>query len=127
MSTVLLDTHVWVWTFLRSAKLSARARAANDEAAKRVVSAASFYEISQKVRLGKWPEMAPFVDRLVALAEAQGIEVAGLNAAICLKAGGLDWPHRDPFDRLIAATVLHVGLDLVSADEAFDGVVPRIW
>ena len=127
MSTVLLDTQVWVWTLLRSTKLSATARVATDEAAKRMFSAASFYGILQKVRLGKWPEMAPFVGRLVALAEAQGTEIADLDATIRLKAGGMDWSHRDPFDRLIAATVLHVGMDLISADEAFDGVVPRIW
>ncbi len=29
-----------------------------------LVSAISFFEIAQKARLGKWPEMEPYVDRL---------------------------------------------------------------
>jgi PIN domain nuclease of toxin-antitoxin system len=36
--------------------------------------------------------------------------------------------HRDPFDRLIAATALVEGLTLVSADVAFDPCVStRLW
>jgi PIN domain nuclease of toxin-antitoxin system len=36
--------------------------------------------------------------------------------------------HKDPFDRLIAATVLVEGLTLVSADVAFDAYgVTRLW
>jgi PIN domain nuclease of toxin-antitoxin system len=36
--------------------------------------------------------------------------------------------HRDPFDRLIAATALVEGLTLVSADPAFDAYgVTRLW
>ena len=36
--------------------------------------------------------------------------------------------HKDPFDRLIAATALVEGLTLVSADLAFDAYgVTRLW
>jgi PIN domain nuclease of toxin-antitoxin system len=36
--------------------------------------------------------------------------------------------HRDPFDRLIAATALVEGLTVVSADAAFDAYgLPRLW
>ena len=36
--------------------------------------------------------------------------------------------HKDPFDRLIAATALVEGLTLVSADPAFDAYgVTRLW
>ena len=36
--------------------------------------------------------------------------------------------HKDPFDRLIAATALVEGLPLVSADPAFDAYgVTRLW
>jgi PIN domain nuclease of toxin-antitoxin system len=36
--------------------------------------------------------------------------------------------HKDPFDRLIAATALVEGLMLVSADPTFDAYgVPRLW
>jgi len=36
--------------------------------------------------------------------------------------------HKDPFDRLVAATALVEGLTLVSADSAFDAYdVKRLW
>jgi PIN domain nuclease of toxin-antitoxin system len=44
-------------------------------------------------------------------------------------AGSLDWPHRDPFDRLLAATALINGWPLISADPAFDRLtgLRRVW
>ena len=127
MTVILLDTHVWAWTLLLSSKISTTARLVNDRASERLISAASLYEISQKCRIGKWPEMAPFVDDLISSAAAQGIEIVGLDAGTCLLAGALDWTHRDPFDRFIAATAIEHGIELISADKVFDGVVPRIW
>jgi PIN domain nuclease of toxin-antitoxin system len=91
------------------------------------VSPITFFEIAQKVRLGKWPEMSPFLGELPALLERQGGLSADLAPAICLAAGKMDWGHQDPFDRLLAATARHYGLPLVSADIIFDGVAPRIW
>ena len=91
------------------------------------VSPITFFEIAQKVRIGKWPEMEPFVDRLAEFLREQGGSVASLDPAICLAAGTISWAHRDPFDRLLAATAAHNHLPLISADAIFDGVVPRIW
>jgi PIN domain nuclease of toxin-antitoxin system len=108
-------------------RLSARATAAIIASDTVLVSAISFFEIGQKVRLGKWSEMARFADRLPALLEEQGGVVAGLDADICLTAGVMAWPHRDPFDRLLAATALRRDTPLVSADAIFDGLVHRIW
>ncbi len=79
------------------------------------------------VRIGKWAEMEPYVHHLSALLEQQSGSVAALEPSICVDAGMLDWEHRDPFDRLIAATALYYALPLVSADTVFDGRVPRIW
>jgi PIN domain nuclease of toxin-antitoxin system len=86
-----------------------------------------FFEIAQKGRLGKWPEVAGVLDGLPALHETQGGRVAPLDAEICLSAGSLPWPHRDPFDRLIAVTALRRQLTLVSADSVFDEVLKRVW
>lgn len=91
------------------------------------VSPISFFEITQKVRLGKWPDMEPFAPRLVDLLTAQGGYVAGLTPQVCLDAGRMTWAHRDPFDRFIAATARHYRLPVVSADQVFDDVVTRIW
>jgi len=43
-------------------------------------------------------------------------------------AGALPLPHRDPFDRLLAAQAILDGYTMLSTDPAFDGLgVPRIW
>lgn len=92
-----------------------------------LVSAISFFEIAQKVRHGKWPEMATYVDRLPDLLASQRGVAASLETADCLLAGTMDWPHRDPFDRFLAASALRRGIAIVSADPIFDGVVARLW
>ena len=110
MTAVLLDTHVRAWTLFRSDRLSREARADNDAATVRLVSPASLHEIAQKVRLGKWAEMAPFVGRFMRLLDQRGVETARLDAETCLLAGRMEWPHRDPFDRMLAATALRYGV-----------------
>jgi PIN domain nuclease of toxin-antitoxin system len=92
-----------------------------------LVSAISFFEVAQKVRLGKWPEMAAYVDRLPALLASQRGVATSLEAADCLMAGTMDWPHRDPFDRFLAASALRRRIPIVSADATFDAAVARIW
>lgn len=127
LTRVLLDTHAWAWSLSGDPRLSAPALAAIGSADAVFVSPISFFEIAQKVRLGKWPEMEAFVEELPSLLQRQGGLSAALEPAICVAAGVLAWPHRDPFDRLLAATARHYALPLVSADTIFDGVAARIW
>jgi PIN domain nuclease of toxin-antitoxin system len=122
-----LDTHSWAWSLTRDARLSARAINAIEGAWTVFISPISFFEIAQKVRLGKWPEMGRHADRLLGMLETQGGSIAALNPAICVNAGLMTWEHRDPFDRLLAATASYYNLPIISADTIFDGVVTRIW
>jgi PIN domain nuclease of toxin-antitoxin system len=127
LTTLLLDTHVWAWSLTDDSRISKRARDMMAEAETILVSAISFFETAQKVRLGKWPEMAPHVDQMPALLETQRGLVASLEAGDCLMAGTMDWAHRDPFDRLLAASALRRRISIVSADAVFDAVLTRIW
>lgn len=127
VTAVLLDTHAWAWSLSGDGRLSRPALAAIEAADTVLVSPITFVEIAQKVRLGKWPEMEPFIDGLAALLGEQGGSVAGFDPAVCIMAGTMAWSHRDPFDRLLAATALTYNLPLVSADAVFDGVVTRLW
>ena len=94
------------------------------------VSPVSVYEVTRKARLGKWPEIVPHIGDLVA--EGQTVS-APLTRAVAARAGVIDWRHRDPFDRLIAATAIEFGYPLVSKDAKFDSLVGtpgwarRIW
>jgi PIN domain nuclease of toxin-antitoxin system len=127
LSAVLLDTHVWSWSLKDDSRLTPKAAAAITGADAVWLSVISFFEIGQKVRLGKWPEMASLVDELPTILSRQGGLAADLDGSISLLAATMLWSHRDPFDRLIAATALKRGLALVSADPVFDEVVSRIW
>jgi len=130
---VLLDTHAWAWSMTADARLSSAAIAAMEQAETVSISAISLFEIGQKVRLGKWPEMEPFLDRLIALANEQGGRLAEVSPEASLLAATLEWPHRDPFDRIIGATAITRGLTLISADTVFDTLAGqpnwpgRVW
>ncbi len=92
------------------------------------ISPITVYEISQKVHLGKWPDMGRWLDQMDMLIETQGSKVAPFTPAIALQAGTLDWPHRDPFDRMIAATARVMDVPLISADTVFDTLaLRRVW
>lgn len=69
--------------------------------------------------------MAPLVPRLASLFITQNEQVAPVFSEIALLAAALDWPHRDPFDRILAASAIQERLLLVSADTAFDGLGDR--
>lgn len=129
MVAVLLDTHALAWSLARDAKLSLRARRAISAADAVGVSPISIYEIGQKVRLGKWPAMVRFSQDMPEMLEKQGAVIAPFTEDIALLAGLLDWTHRDPFDRMLAATALEFGMDLISADNSFDEVADlrRVW
>jgi PIN domain nuclease of toxin-antitoxin system len=133
LTAILLDTHAWAWTLNDDPRLSAAAAEAIGAASAVHVSPISFYEIGQKARIGKWPEIVDLVEALPRLLAEQGGFAATMNAEICLAAATSDWPHRDPFDRLIAATAAAERMPLVSADAAFDshpqagGALHRLW
>ena len=127
MTALLLDTHTWVWTFWADRRLSGTVTDAIVQSDSVFVSPVSFFEISQKFRLGKWPEIAPFFDRLSAILEDQGGSIAALDQEAAKTAGMLKMSTRDPFDRLLAATALHHKMPIASVDPVFDGVVTRIW
>lgn len=90
-TAVLLDAHAWAWSLSRDARLSHKAVALIQRAEAIFVSPISLFEIGQKVRIGKWPQMQPFVSRLVDLLAEQGGRGAALIPDICLAAATLEW------------------------------------
>lgn len=128
---VLLDTHAWVWTLMDDARLSGIARDMIAKADVVRVSPISFFEIGQKVRVGKWPQMEPYLDGLADRLNEQGGFTAPLTNEAALLAAQMDWPHRDPFDRIIGATAILSEAVLISADTMFDTLsdprLRRLW
>ena len=127
MSVLLLDTNVFAWTLIQAAMLTPRARSSIASATGLYLSPISIFEITQKVRIGKWHAMSSVAPNLAAYDYLQHLTLVPLDAAICAAAGSMAWGHKDPFDRMIAATALQLGCPVVSSDAAFDGIVTRIW
>lgn len=126
---VLLDTHTLLWWLDGDRRLSRRARnaiAADDNTV--LVSAASAWEISTKVRLGKLPGAIEVAAELPAILRQQNSEPLPIAIVHALRAGNLPGPHRDPFDRMLIAQAQDKGLALVSKVRAFDAYgVRRVW
>lgn len=128
MTSYLLDTNAFSMALTDDPRLPKRAYSRMREADRLAVSAISFYEIGQKVRVGKWPEMVAYVEHLEQRAGSDGFDLIPLTATVCLNASMLDWDHRDPFDRMIAAVALLETLPVISSDQAFDRIgIDRHW
>ncbi len=124
---LLLDTHVLLWALLEPQKLSPEMRRALEDSDNTIlVSAATAWEIATKWRLGKLRQAQAVVDHYaMALHRLAAVELP-ISGAVAREAGLWDVPHRDPFDRLLAAQAKADNLVLASTDPAFaqfEGVV----
>jgi len=130
MMRLLLDTHVFLWAVAEPKRLSSKARSSITKLENQIfVSPVTAYELSYKHRQGKLPSGTAIVTsfgRQVAHLYASELAVSSPHT---LAAGQLDWDHKDPFDRILAAQAMVEGLTLVTADEdlqAFDPVA-TLW
>jgi PIN domain nuclease of toxin-antitoxin system len=126
---ILLDSHALFWFIHGDARLSQSARqaiAAIDVAV--YVSAISAWEIAYKFGAGKWPEAAILARDFITIIAANGFEPLPLTIEHARHAGLLESPHRDPFDRLLAAQAEIEGISLVTADPVFHQFnVKTLW
>lgn len=117
---LLLDTHVVLWSATDPARLSAEARAALEDGTHDVlVSIVTAWEIAIKQSLGKLELVRPAEQWLPEVLRRTGFEVAELGLPAALRVRGLEWHHRDPFDRLLIAQALEEGYTIVTHDQVF--------
>jgi PIN domain nuclease of toxin-antitoxin system len=126
---LLLDTHALLSFLADSPRLSASARTTlEDPANPRLLSPVSLQEIAIKVQLDKLRLDEPFAAMFPAQLTLNRIELLPIQVAHIEPLTTLPPHHKDPFDRLIAATALVERLTLVSNDSAFDAYgVTRLW
>ncbi|MEV4735970.1 MULTISPECIES: type II toxin-antitoxin system VapC family toxin [unclassified Microbacterium] len=117
MSAYLLDTHVVLWLATDPERVPRALRDSLVEAEALFVSAATGYEISQKVRLGRLEHGGQVLARWTALLRSLLAEELPLSGVHMRTAGEIDWEHRDPFDRMLVAQAQIDGLILVTADQ----------
>lgn len=130
LSGFLLDTHALVWADTAPERLSQDARTLIEDAGNRlVVSAASAWELAIKFHSGRFPAAEPLVRQFDAVRMRVGASELAITSAHAIRAGGLNWSHGDPFDRMLVAQALMEDLTLVTRDEAMAAVagLKTVW
>ena len=113
----LLDTHALLWALTDPTRLGSEARRLiTAQSSTLVVSAATAWEIGPKQRLGKLPQADVLVGGYQRHLNRLGAIRLPITEEHALFAGGLDWTHRDPFDRMLAAQAMLESLTLLTDD-----------
>ena len=118
MVGLLLDTNALLWLSSGSVRLGPRAGAAIEaavSAGQAAFSAISVWETAMLVRKGRYGLDIP-IDRWCADLIAAGLSELPLDAAAAGQAAELPDLHEDPADRMIAATAMRLGAELVTSD-----------
>lgn len=113
---LLLDTHIVLWWFSDSTKLSKNSKKIISDTNNIIfVSAATAWEISIKRNLGKLS--AP--DELGKALEINGFQPIAITLEHAELAGSLPRHHDDPFDRMLIAQSKIDQLTLLTHDKHF--------
>lgn len=116
----LLDTHGLIWWWARYPKLlgTSAYAALNDPLNDIFVSAATGWEVATKNRT-RGIDLPVKVEDFEAAVADEGFITLDVTMSHAVHAGNYDLPHRDPFDRLLAAQAELEGLTLLTCDKAF--------
>jgi PIN domain nuclease of toxin-antitoxin system len=130
VNAVLLDTHVVHWWSAEPKRVSGPARKVLEAADELVVAAISWYELAWLARHERIAVSVPirtWLQGLAAQLRTIGVTPAIADTAVALPSS---FPG-DPADRLIYATAIEHGLELVTKDRAIrDHEHPRsvvVW
>jgi PIN domain nuclease of toxin-antitoxin system len=131
---MVIDSHTLLWWLEQSPKLSDAAskvlNGAENEGHTCYVAAATFWELYRKKVLGKLTPRVSVRRWPALLAPLNWLEVVDTTPAIWLATAELTWSHRDPADRLIAATASARGVSVLTKDRFFhasDSPVKAVW
>ena len=111
---VLLDTHLLLWALGSPLKLNAETRKLVDTS-EVYVSAASIWEISIKVALGK---LKADVAEVLAAVPAAGLSLLPITGEHAARVARLPALHKDPFDRMLVAQAVTEPMILLTNDKA---------
>jgi PIN domain nuclease of toxin-antitoxin system len=125
---LLLDTHTAIWWLDAPRKLGKDGYSLIADPENEVlISAVIPWEIAIKINSGKMPQHMLVTDFLRVLREEE-FTLLQIHPLHAIRSGLLPFRHRDPFDRILAAQSLELGLPLISVDKVFDLYgVERIW
>jgi PIN domain nuclease of toxin-antitoxin system len=129
MSRLLLDTHAFVWFVFGDDRLSElAARAIADPAIEKMLSVGSLWEIATKMSIGKLELGMSLENFLTSQVETRDLTIINVTNAHLVRLATLPFHHRDPFDRLIVAQAMNMGVPIVTGDAQFSPYgVPITW
>ncbi len=129
MKNILLDTHSFIWWIEDSPRLSTNARKILENIENKCfLSLASCWELAIKSSIGKIKLTIPIRDFIPQHLAANDFKQLSISFRHIARVESLEFHHRDPFDRLIAAQVLEEKMVLLSVDRIFDHYgVERVW
>lgn len=114
--TCLLDTHTLLWWILGDSRLPVSMRTHIMRSPHVYVSAASVWEITTKVRIGKLPLAINIVADFLGILEHQGFISLPVTTVHAHLAGSIESEHRDPFDRMLAAQSIIENMPVITRD-----------
>ena len=115
---LLLDTHVFLWLQTDPERLGEQLPLVADPRTELLLSAVSAWEIAIKHELGKLAlpeEPERYVPARMRTIGAQALAIEHSHALAVATIPNL---HRDPFDRLLVAQAMLLGLTILTADPA---------
>jgi len=124
----LLDTHTYLWLRGNPTRLPGKVlKLVADTSVQGLISPVTPCEIAIKTGAGKLSGAALLVD-FEKRETTVGFSIANLTVSQAIRSGLLPRHHRDPFDRLLIAQALDLGVPVISNDRVFDLYgVQRIW
>ena len=115
--TYLLDTHVFLWMLTDPKQLGKKAHKIIENGDNQLLwSAASFWELTVKVSLGKLELQNNWIAILEQEKKRLRVRDLPLLWQHCQHQLKLPWHHRDPFDRLLICQALAEDATLISKD-----------
>jgi PIN domain nuclease of toxin-antitoxin system len=126
---LLLDTYAFLWWDSEPAQLSTNAlTACQDPENTLFLSVASVWEMQTKLHLGRLKLSVPLETMIENQQQINAIEVLQVTLPHVLALKELPSPHKDPFDRLLAAQAKIENAILISNDLIFEHYpVNRLW
>jgi PIN domain nuclease of toxin-antitoxin system len=118
VTSLLLDTHAFIWYSENDPKLPNRLKIEIEKADQVYISIASLWEIAIKLSIKKLSLLSSY-ESIEDSLEPAGISLLPISFADTVQVMNLPLHHRDPFDRIIIAQAINRSIIVVSGDSVF--------
>jgi PIN domain nuclease of toxin-antitoxin system len=127
VTSVLLDTHAFLWFIFDDPRLSnAAVNVIEDRSVSKLLSVMSLWEITIKHQIGKLKLGIPLGDFFDQHVTGRDLELLDIEIGHLLEYDSLPLIHRDPFDRLLVAQARVIDVPVVTADQNFSRYEVRV-